>query len=65
MGHGVEEFSLRILSAGRFVGLVPTRSVAESVVSVSFSKQFGKPMIPIPLRNICTGPKLLQPRSRQ
>eukprot|EP00435_Cladocopium_sp_Y103_P031608 s1590_g8.t1 len=29
--YGVEEFSLRTLSAGRFVGLVPTRSVAESV----------------------------------
>lgn len=29
--YGVEEFSLRTLSAGRFVGLVSTRSVAESV----------------------------------
>ena len=29
--YGVEEFSLRTLSAGRFVSLVPTRSVAESV----------------------------------
>ena len=29
--YGVEAFSLRTLSAGRFVGLVSTRSVAESV----------------------------------
>ena len=36
--YGLQEFSLRPLSAGRFVGLVCTRSVAESVFTAQLLK---------------------------
>ena len=32
MFHGTEEWALRLLSLGRFVSVIPTRSVAESVI---------------------------------
>ena len=32
MFHGTEEWALRLLSHGRFVSVIPTRSVAESVI---------------------------------
>ena len=32
MFHGTEEWALRLLSHGRFISVIPTRSVAESVI---------------------------------
>eukprot|EP00438_Fugacium_kawagutii_P034175 Skav233173 [mRNA] locus=scaffold24:82815:83906:+ [translate_table: standard] len=36
--HGLEEFSLRPLSAGRFIGVVCTRTIAESVFTAQLLK---------------------------
>lgn len=64
--YGVEAFSLRTLSAGRFVGLVSTRSVAESVFVSQLLRTIREAnLYIIPLQNICTGPELLQLPSRQ
>ena len=38
--HGASEYGLRLLSEGRFLGLVTTRSIAESVFGAQILKSF-------------------------
>eukprot|EP00435_Cladocopium_sp_Y103_P065474 s90_g27.t1 len=55
--HGVQEFSLRPFSAGRFIGIVTTRTVAESV----FCSQLLKSMRDSGIDELVTKLKVLQP----
>ena len=62
--HGANEYGLRLLSEGGFLGLITTstRSIAESVLELNCSKQLETMALTlIPLPNICIGLWVLKP----
>ena len=62
--HGASEYGLRLLSEGRFMGLVTTRSIAESVFGSQMLKSFRERVASILMGcvNTFTGQKTQMPQ---
>ena len=43
MRHGSEDYALRVLSTGRYIGIVPTRNIADSVFVSMLLKELRDP----------------------